>query len=357
MTNEETKFLHSSFLILNFLIPRDQYTHRMPEHILRWGLLGTARINRAVIPPLRNSARNTLTAVASRSSEKVKAYADEWGIERRFDSYEALLADPNIDVVYISLPNSLHAEWTAKAIEAGKHVLCEKPFTTTVDEIDVILSLLKVRPRVVAEAFMYRHHPQTLGVKAAIDAGKIGEVMTVRGSFSFTQSRGGDVRLNKELAGGSLWDVGCYPVSYARMILGEEPVEVFAWQTIGPSGVDEMFAGQLRFASGKVAQIDSSFRVPFRTNIEIVGTDGLIVVQAPFKPQADSKVYIGTASDQLELLPLPTGDLYQGEIEDMADAILDGKPPRISLQDSRNNIATLVALYKSARMGQVVQVN
>ena len=329
----------------------------MAEYILRWGLLGTARINRAVIPPLRNSPRNKLTAVASRSGEKVNTYADEWGIERRFDSYEAMLADPDIDVVYISLPNSLHAEWTAKAIEAGKHVLCEKPFTTTVEEIDVLLSLLKVRPRVVAEAFMYRHHPQTLGVKALIDAGAIGEVMTLRGSFSFTQSRGGDVRLNKDLAGGSLWDVGCYPVSYARTMFGEEPVEVFGWQTLGPSGVDEMFAGQLRFGSGKVAQFDSGFRVPFRTNMEIVGTEGIIVVQAPFKPLADSPVYIGKASDQLEQVTLPSGDLYQGEIEDMADAILDGKSPRISLQDSRNNVATLVALYKSAATGRPVPVN
>ncbi len=329
----------------------------MAEHILRWGLLGTARINRAVIPPLRNSSRNKLTAVASRSGEKVSTYADEWGIERRFNSYEALLADPDIDVVYISLPNSLHAEWTAKAIEAGKHVLCEKPFTTTVEEIDVLLSLLKVRPRVVAEAFMYRHHPQTLGVKALIDAGKIGEVMALRGSFSFTQSRDGDVRLNKDLAGGSLWDVGCYPVSYARTMLGEEPTEVFGWQTVGPSGVDEMFFGQMRFRDGKVAQFDSGFRVPFRTHMEIVGTEGIIVVQAPFKPLPDSPVYIGKASDQLERVALPNGDLYQGEIEDMADAILDGKPPRISLQDSRNNIATLVALYKSAATGKPVLIN
>ncbi len=329
----------------------------MAEHILRWGLLGTARINRSVIPPLRNSARNKLTAVCSRSADKVKAYADEWGIERRFDSYEAMLADPDIDVVYISLPNSMHAEWTMKAVEAGKHVLCEKPFTTTVEEIDVLLALLKVRPRVVAEAFMYRHHPQTLGVKAMIDEGKIGEVMNIRGSFSFTQSRGGDVRLNKDLDGGSLWDVGCYPVSYARTIMGEEPVEVFGWQTLGPSGVDEMFAGQMRFASGKTAQFDSGFRVPFRTNMEIVGTEGIIVVQAPFKPFPDSKVWIGTASDKLELVQLPTGELYQGEVEDMADAILDGKPPRISLQDSRNNVAALVALYKSAASGQPVRLN
>ena len=329
----------------------------MAEHILRWGLLGTARINRSVISPLRNSPRNRLSAVASRSAEKAHSYADEWKIERHFGSYEALLADPDIEVVYISLPNSLHAEWTAKAIEAGKHVLCEKPFTTTVEEIDVILSLLKVRPRVVAEAFMYRHHPQTLGVKALIEAGKIGEVMTLRGSFSFTQSRGGDVRLNKDLDGGSLWDVGCYPVSYVRTMLGEEPVEVFAWQTLGPSGVDEMFAGQLRFASGKVAQIDSGFRVPFRTHMEIVGTEGIIVIEAPFKPLPDSKVYIGKASDQLERVELPSADLYQGEIEDMADAILNGTPPRISLQDSRNNVAALVALYKSAALGKPVALS
>jgi predicted dehydrogenase len=322
----------------------------MPDRILRWGLLSTAHINRSLIPPIRASSRNRLVAVASRDRARGAAYAKEWNIEHAFDSYEAMLDSPDIDVVYISLPNSLHAEWTIQAARASKHVLCEKPLATSVAAVDAVIDAANAAGVIVAEAFMYRHHPQTLKIKAMIDSGAIGEVKLVRGSFTFTISRPEDVRLNAGLDGGSVWDVGCYPISCARTMIGAEPVEVMGFQTVGTSGVDETFVGQMRFANNAYAQFDCGFHAPFRTHIEIVGSEGLIVAPRPFKPTHDETFYVGKASDQLEPVKVEGFEhLYSGEVEDMADAILLGNPPRISLRDSRNNVAAIVALLRSAK--------
>lgn len=327
----------------------------MAAGALRWGLLGTARINRALIPALRASDRNELWAVGSRSLASAEAYAREWGIPRAFGSYEALLADPAIDVVYLPLPNSLHAEWTVKAARAGKHVLCEKPLALSVEEVDAVAAAGRAAGVVVAEGFMYRHHPQTWRVKELVDSGAIGTPRLVRGSFTFDLSREGDVRLVPTLGGGSLWDVGCYPVSYARYLLAAEPVEAFGWQATGPTGIDESFAGQLRFGDGAVAQFDCGFRAAFRTHLEVVGREGTITVPRPFKPTPSETVLL-TRGDATESIPVEgPPELYLGEVEDMADAVLRGKPPAVSLADSRANVAALVALYRSAREGCVVE--
>ena len=195
----------------------------MANNVLQWGLLPTARINQALIPPLRASQRNQLAAVASRTQQSADKYAREQKIPRAHGSYEALLTDPEIDVIYNSLPNHLHAEWTIKAVEAGKHVLCEKPLALSVEEVDAIQEAARKHGRVVAEAFMYRHHPQTLKVQELVKNGSIGDLKLVRGSFSYVLSRDGDVRLDPGMGGGSIWDVGCYPISYARSVIGEEP--------------------------------------------------------------------------------------------------------------------------------------
>ena len=194
---------------------------------LRWGILGTARINRMLIPPLKASPDNRLVAVASRELARGEEYAREWGIGRVHGSYEALLADPEIDAVYIPLPNHLHAEWTIKAARAGKHVLCEKPLALTVADVDAMVSACREAGVVLAEAFMYRHHPQTLKVKQLLDEGAIGTLRYLRGAFTFELSRPNDVRLRPEWGGGCLWDVGCYPVSFARHLVGQEPLEVY----------------------------------------------------------------------------------------------------------------------------------
>ncbi len=323
---------------------------------LRWGLLSTARINRALIPPLRASPRNELAAVASRGRERAEAYAREWSIPRTFGSYEAMLADPDIDVIYNSLPNKLHAEWTIKAAQAGKHVLCEKPLAVAVEEVDAIAAAAHKAGVVVAEAFMYRHHPQTLKVKEMAEGGRIGDLRLVHGSFTFNLTRPSDARLDPALGGGCLWDVGCYPVSYARTVVGDEPVEVFGWQTTGPTGVDEMFTGQLRFPGEVYAQFDCSFHAPYRAHIEIVGREGTITVPLPFRPGMNEHILL-TRGGETQTIAMPGQELYLGEVEDMADAILLGKAPRVSLADSRGNVATLLALLCSAREGKPVSLN
>lgn len=328
----------------------------MADKVLNWGLLSTARINRALITPLRASKRNQLAAVASRTQESADNYAREWKIPRTYGSYEALLADPEIDVIYNPLPNHLHAEWTIKAVEAGKHVLCEKPLALSVEEVDAIQAAARKYGRVVAEAFMYRHHPQTLKVQELVQAGSLGTLKLIRGSFSYVLSSETDVRLDPAMGGGSIWDVGCYPISYARGVVGEDPLEVFGWQVTGPTGIDETFVGQMRFANDLLVQFDSSFVIPFHAFMEIVGSEGTLNIPRPFKPGIDEKLYL-TRGDKTETIKIKGRELYIGEVEDMADAILLGREPRISLDDSRANVAVILSLLESARTGMSVKLS
>ncbi len=323
---------------------------------LRWGLISTARINRALIKPLRASERNELHAVASRSLEKAQEYAAEWNIPQAYGSYQAMLDDPEIDVVYNSLPNSLHTEWTVKALQAGKHVLCEKPLATSLEEVYAMRAAAQSTGLYLAEAFMYRHHPQTIKVKELVDSGVLGDLRVVKGDFTYNIRDEGDVRLFPELGGGSIWDIGCYPISFTRYILGEEPEEVFGWQLTGKSGVDEVFAGQLRFAGDVFAQFVSGFRSPYRSRIEIVGSEATLVVPQPFNPDLDVEILIGKGGEY-ESIKMPRQELYLGEVEDLADAILSGTPPRISLEDSCGNVAVILALLRSAKRGMPVEIS
>jgi predicted dehydrogenase len=299
---------------------------------------------------MQSTPRHELRAVASRDQTRAAAYAREWNIATAYGSYEALLDDPEIDAVYNPLPNALHAEWTIRAVRGGKHVLCEKPLALTVFEVDAIQQAAREARVVVAEAFMYRHHPQTLQLKALVDDGTIGQLLLVRGSFTFSLTRVGDVRLKTELGGGCLWDVGCYPVSMARYLVSQEPVRVCGWQRQSSSGIDDLFAGTLYFG-GVLAQFDSAFCAPFRTHLEVVGTEGAIMVSRPFKPGVEERLLITTCEGKTRTVPVTGQPLYVGEIDDFADAVLLGHPPRVSLPDSRGNTATLVALYESARRG------
>lgn len=323
------------------------------DRALNWGLISTARINQALIPPLRQSQRNRLLAVASRDLGRAEVYAQTNGIPRAYGSYEDMLADPDVDAVYISLPNHLHTEWTVKACRAGKHVLCEKPLAISLEEVDLIQAEAKKAEVTVAEAFMYRHHPQTLKIQELVAAGAIGEVKFIRGSFSF-MIQSPDIRLAPEWGGGSLWDVGCYPVSFAMMIVGEPPVEVAGWQDNGDTGVDMFFAGQMRFANGTLAQFDSGFNVPLYSVMEIRGTDGTIIVPTPFKPDPRQRVILQRENSQ-EHFAFPRYSPYLGELENFADAALDGDPQRVTLDQSRAHIATLLGLYQSARDNQPVR--
>jgi len=296
-------------------------------------------------------------AVASRDPARAAAYAHEWGIPRSFGRYEEMLADDEIDVVYNPLPNGLHAEWTIRAARAGKHVLCEKPLAITVEEVDAIAEAARQAGVVIAEGLMYRHHTLTREVKAMVERGTLGELRVVRGCFTFPLTREADVRLDPTLGGGCLWDLGVYPISYARLMTGTEPVEAFGWQTLGPTGVDVDFAAQLRFPANVVLQCDTGFRAAFRRDVEIVGSEASLFVPNPFKPGPSEPVHLVRGEDRQTIQVAGSeAHLYLGEVEDLADAVLLARKPAVSLADSRGTVAAVVALLASAREGRPVRV-
>jgi predicted dehydrogenase len=314
---------------------------------LRWGLLSTARINRMIIPAVRASARSELTTVASRDLEKCRAYAREWQIPRTHGSYDALLADPDVDVIYIGLPNSLHVEWTVRALDAGKHVLCEKPLALTPEDVDRVADAVRRTGRAAAEAFMYRHHPLTHAVADVVRSGRLGEIRGYKGAFTFALTRERDVRFDPALGGGSLWDIGCYPVSYSCFLAGAPPVEVFGWQQTSATGIDLEFAGTMRFRDGSVAQFDSGFLGPFRAEMEVIGREGALKIQRAFRADEKSAMLL-VRGDDIESLPCPQEAPFAGEIADMEAVVLDSTPQRVPLSESRRTAMTLVALYRSA---------
>ncbi len=324
---------------------------------VRWGLLSTANINRRVIPAIRMSARGELVAVASRNEDKACQYARQWEIPRSFYTYEEMLSSGEVDAVYISVPNHLHAEWTIKALNYGLHVLCEKPFALTVEEVDEMVAASQRANRVLAEAFMYRHHPQTRLLGEMLRRGDIGDLLSVRAVFNFKVANQENIRLAPELGGGSLWDVGVYPISLAQFVFGGAPDWVSASQHIGPSGVDESFWGLLHYPGERTAQIMSSFESPYFTYAEVVGTAGRLVLDQPFTGQDENTVlrYFSQNGDRQDI-PAPDEYLYLGEIEDMHAAILDGAPTYLSLEETRSHVRTVLALYQAARQGVIVHL-
>lgn len=326
---------------------------------LRWGLLSTAHINRRVIPAIRASRRGKLVAVASRDIEKARQYAAEWEIPIAFGSYEELLASDQVDVIYISLPNSMHAEWTIKALEAGKHVLCEKPFALSVDEVDRMIETCRRTNRILAEGFMYLHHPQTQLVGEYVRSGRLGEISLVRAMFSFIlANRAGNIRLNSDYGGGSLWDVGIYPISYAQYILQDLPQSVSGQQWLGETGVEESFVGQMSYSEGRVAQIASSFRLPYATSLEIYGSEGRLTLNRPFNGinEKERSILFTSVDGKTEKLHVKSPELYLGEIEDLHAAILDGKPIAVPLTVCRDHVQIACALYEAAQKNQIINI-
>lgn len=333
----------------------------MPEKI-RWGLLSTARINEAVIEPIRQAERSELVAVASRDLATAQTYAQEKGIPKAHGSYEALLADPDVDVIYNPLPNTLHCEWTVKAAEAGKHVLCEKPIVTTLAELDQVEAAAAAHGVTIFEAFMYLHHPQTLKVKEMIQAGKLGNLQLITSWFNFylPPERATNIRLNANLAGGSLWDVGVYPNSMAIVMAGAgAPVEIWASQIIGESGVDVAMRAQLKFSNGVIAQVSSGFRTPFREAAYIVGDQGMVNIIEPWKPGVtgrDSRIIFSTIAGQEETIVIPAMNPYLCEVQAMEACVLDGAEPVVPLSLSRDFLKSVLAFYESAQSGQLIKL-
>jgi xylose dehydrogenase (NAD/NADP) len=305
---------------------------------VRWGFLSTAAINDLVLAGARQSDRVDVVAVGSRSLERARAWAGEREIPRAHGSYEELLADDEVEAVYISLPNGLHAEWALRALEAGKHVLVEKPFSPRVKDVETCFDAAAARGLVLSEAFMWRHHPQTARMVEL--AGEIGPLRLVRAAFSFPLvGRDDDVRWSRELDGGSLMDVGCYCVSAARLLLGE-PETVLALATGGD--VDARLAGMLRFAGGELAHFDCGFDMPARDELEVVGADGSLWLDDPWhcrKPGIELR-----RGGEVERVEIERVDPYRLELEDVGDAARDGRPPLLGREDALGQARVLEAI-------------
>lgn len=325
---------------------------------IRWGLLSTAHINRSLIPAIRSSKRGTLVAVASRNQNTAQKYAADWQIPQSFGSYESMLTSGSIDAVYISLPNHLHAEWTVKALNAGIHVLCEKPLALSVAEVDMMTTSSRENHKVLSEAFMYRHHPQTKLVGEWVHSGRLGDISLVKGSFHFILKDRQDIRRVPEYGGGCLWDVGVYPISLAQFIFNGPPERVSGMQLLGNTGIDETFTGQMIYQGGRFAQISSSFLTPYYTFVEIIGNQGRLTLNRPFNNMNQNRQMVFYPKDgEAEPIEVPEKELYLGEVEDMHAAILEATPTYLSLDQSRNHIRTTTALYESARTGNIVTLD
>lgn len=310
---------------------------------IRWGILSTANIGRRVIPAIHAAFNSKVSAVASRSLESAQAFADEQNIPQAYGTYEELINDPNIDAIYIPLPNRLHAEWSIKCAEAGKPTLCEKPFASDAPEAQTIVDAFEKHRVLLAEAFMYRFHPQHAKVKEILADGGIGKLQVINSSFSFAIRSEENIRLSKELAGGSLMDVGCYCVNLMRFMTGEEPESVTASAIIGDTtGVDETLAGTLHFPSGVIGHFDSSLRAYGNNQYILKGTHGTIIVPVSFVPdkEADTVIQHWQGSEYNEYT-IPAIDQYQLMVEDFADALLNNRPPRFLPGDAVKNMEVI----------------
>jgi xylose dehydrogenase (NAD/NADP) len=310
-----------------------------------WGILSTARINRLVLDGARKSDRVDVAAVASRDAERADAYARENGIERSYGSYEALLADDGVEAVYISLPNSMHVEWSIRALEAGKHVLCEKPLTRQASEAERAFDAAESAGRVLMEAFMYRHNPQTHRLTALVAEGAIGELRLVRAAFSFTARPASNIRLLAELDGGALMDVGCYCVNSSRLLAGE-PSDVQGEQVLGAGGVDVRFMATMRFANDVLGHFDCGLDMASRHELEAVGSEGSLFLGDP--THARAPVIEHRVNGKTKRIELEVADSYQLQLENMSDAIRGRAEPLLGRDDAVGQARAIESLYRSA---------
>jgi D-xylose 1-dehydrogenase (NADP+, D-xylono-1,5-lactone-forming) len=311
----------------------------------KWGIISTANINRLVLAGAAESDDVDVVAVASRDQKRAEAYAREHGIERAYGSYESLLADSDVDAVYISLPNSLHVEWSIQSLEAGKHVLCEKPLDKRPEEVERAFDAAEKAERLLAEAFMYRHNPQTAKVKELVEGGAIGAVRFVRAAFGFSLDDFANVRLVADLHGGALMDVGCYCVSGLRLVAGE-PLSVYGRQLVGESGVDVLFTGTMSFANDVVGQFDCGFVMQERDELEIVGEEGSLFLDDPWHARTPG-IAIRRAESVEELVLQPV-DSYRLELENLSAAIQGEAEPLLGREDAVGQSRAIDALYRSA---------
>jgi D-xylose 1-dehydrogenase (NADP+, D-xylono-1,5-lactone-forming) len=313
-----------------------------------WGFLSTARVNRLLLAAAKASDEVDVVAVASRDTERAAAYARDHGIERAYGSYEALLEDPDVEAVYVSLPNSMHVEWTLRALEAGKHVLVEKPFSRRADDVQEAFDRADADGLVLSEGFMWRHHEQTATLQKLVTERSIGHMRLVRAAFSFPLAAvhgAGDARFSPDLGGGALMDVGCYCVSAIRL-LACEPQRVQAGQVVGPSGVDVVFAATLALPGDVLGQFDCGFVLPRRSELEVVGEEGSIFVGDPFHVHNPGiEVRRGGEVEHVDVEP---ANSYLLQLENVGAAIRGEGPLLLGREDAVAQARTIEALYRSA---------
>ncbi len=325
----------------------------MADAVVNWGILSTAAINLKLLAGARGADGAAVVAVASRERQRAEAYAREHGIARAHGSYEELLADAGVDAVYISLPNSLHLEWTHRALQAGKHVLCEKPLSRRVAEVSAAFDAAEQRGLLLMEAFMYRHHPQTRRLAELLAEGAIGRMRMIRAAFSFATDDPANVRLLRSLEGGALMDVGCYCVNGARLLAGE-PERVSAEQALGGDGVDVAFAGTMRFPQDVIAHFDAGLALAPRDELEVVGDAGSLWLDDPWHCRAP--VIELRRAGRTELIAMEHADSYRLELENLSAAIRGSASPLLGRADADGQARAIEALYAAADGGRAVRI-
>jgi xylose dehydrogenase (NAD/NADP) len=315
---------------------------------MRLGIVSTADINRKVIPGAHASDKIDLVAVASRDQARAEEYAAKWEIPRAYGSYEAMLEDPELDAVYISLPNTMHREWSIRSLEAGKHVICEKPFSKRPEDVEAAFDAAERAGLLLTEAFMYRHNPQTARLTELVRQGAIGDLRVVRSAFSYSLYDTENIRLRTDVEGGSLMDVGCYCVSGSRLLAGE-PESVQGQAYVGPSGTDWVFSAVLRFPGDVHALFDCGTCLPERDELEAIGTEGSLFLDDPWHcTEPVIELRRGGDVERIELEPV---DSYRLELENLADAIAGEAPLVLGREDALGQARTIEALFSSAETG------
>ena len=322
---------------------------------VRWGVLGVAKIATVkVIPAMRHCRDAEVVGIASRSLERAQRAARELGLPKAYGSYEELLADPEIDAVYIPLPNHLHVPWAIKALEAGKHVLCEKPIGLSSVEAESLIAAGRRHPRLkLMEAFMYRHHPQWVTAKRLVDEGRLGPLKTVQSFFSYFNRNPDDVRNRAEIGGGGLMDIGCYPISLSRFLFGREPRRVFAQVEYDPDfRTDRLASAILDFGDGSGTFTCGTQLAPFQ-RVQIFGTEGRVEIEIPFNapPDRPCRMWRQSAAD-VEEITLPSCDQYTVQGDLFTQAILNDSPVPTPIADAAANMRVIEALVRSGENGR-----
>ncbi len=317
---------------------------------LKWGVLGCAKIAREhLIPAIQQSTTSEVVAIASRSLEKAKGVAEEFNIPKAYDSYSELLDDPDIDIIYNPMPNHLHVPWSVKAVEAGKHVLCEKPLGLSADDIQPLLASVQKHPNIrVMEAFMYRFHPQWVKAKEIMDSGVLGDIKLMDATFTYNSFDPDNVRYQKEIGGGGLLDVGCYCISAARYLFAREPKRVIGVLEEEPScKVDRHVTGMLDFTDG-MARFSSSMQVECTQNVSVLGTKGRMVLESPFfLPEHKQSRILLTCEGVEEVISIDNVNHYVCQVDALAGAIQSSQSVPTPLSDALANMKVIDALFES----------